>query len=172
MIRTNGPRRAAFLAVLFLALSLPRPVSPSPAGPGSVSPPSYEFRMESSWLIMRDGIRLSVTYFKPAPVAPGDRFPVLFDYYPCRKDEDPSSYDLYAYFARRGYITATVDIRGTGSSDGAVPDREYSERELDDGVEVIAQLARMPGSNGRVGMWGKSWADSTPSRSPCGGRPD
>ena len=52
---------------------------------------------------------------------------------------------------------ATVDIRGTGSSEGAVPPREYSEQELDDAMEIIDQLSRMPGSNGRVGMWGKSW---------------
>jgi len=113
--------------------------------------------MAASWLTMKDGVRLSVTFFKPVPKSPGERFPVLFDYYPYRKDEDPTSFSLYTYFARRGYITATVDIRGTGSSEGAVPDREYSERELDDGLEVIRQLSEMPESSGRVGMWGKSW---------------
>lgn len=106
---------------------------------------------------MKDGVRLSVTYFKPVPQSPGERFPVLFDYYPYRKDEDPSSFGFYTYFARRGYITASVDIRGTGSSEGAVPDREYSDAELEDGVEVIRQLAEIAESNGRVGMWGKSW---------------
>jgi putative CocE/NonD family hydrolase len=113
--------------------------------------------MSTAWLTMADGLRLSVTFFKPVPKSPVERFPVLFDYYPYRKDEDPTSYSLYTYFARRGYITATVDVRGTGSSEGAVPDREYSERELADGLEVIRQLAERPESNGRVGMWGKSW---------------
>jgi hypothetical protein len=103
---------------------------------------------------MRDGVRLSVTFFKPTPRSPGETFPVLLDLYPYRKDEFPSR---HPYFARRGYIMATVDIRGTGSSEGAVPPREYSEQELDDAMEIIDQLSRMPGSNGRVGMWGKSW---------------
>jgi hypothetical protein len=119
------------------------------------SPPVHQFTVENGWLTLQDGVRLSVTFFKPVPRTEGETFPVLFDLYPYRKDEYPDRYP--AYFARRGYITATVDIRGTGSSDGEVPPREYSEQELDDAVEVIDQLSRMPGSNGRVGMWGKSW---------------
>lgn len=107
---------------------------------------------------MRDSVRLSVTFSKPAPRSPGETFPVLLDLLPYRKDEFPERHPSYfAYFARRGYIMATVDIRGTGSSEGAVPPREYSEQELDDAMEIIDQLSRMPGSNGRVGMWGKSW---------------
>jgi uncharacterized protein len=142
------------------------------ASPGRPSPtPAYGVSTNTSWLTMKDGVRLSVTFFRPVPVSPDERFPVLFDYYPYRKDEDPSSPGLYTYFARRGFITATVDVRGTGSSEGAVPDREYSERELEDGVEIIRQLAEMPGSNGRIGMWENPGAASTPSRSLCGGRP-
>jgi hypothetical protein len=117
--------------------------------------PVYSFVVENSWLALHDGVNLSVTYLKPAPRAEGEKFPVLFDFYPYRKDEYGSRFP--AYFARRGFITATVDIRGTGSSEGAVPPREYSEQELDDAVEVIDLLSKLPESNGRVGMWGKSW---------------
>jgi hypothetical protein len=35
--------------------------------------------------------------------------------------------------------------------------REYSEQELDDAVETIDKLSRLPASNGNVGMWGISW---------------
>ena len=107
---------------------------------------------------MRDGVRLSVTFVRPAPRTPGETFPVLLDLLPYRKDEFPERHPSYfSYFAQRGYIMATVDIRGTGSSEGALPPREYSEQELNDAVEIIDQLSRIPGSNGRVGMWGKSW---------------
>jgi len=124
----------------------------------AVTPPVYEVSVERAWLPMRDSVRLSVTFSKPAPRSPGETFPVLLDLLPYRKDEFPERHPSYfAYFARRGYIMATVDIRGTGSSEGAVPPREYSEQELDDAMEIIDQLSRMPGSNGRVGMWGKSW---------------
>jgi predicted acyl esterase len=123
-------------------------------GPG-VTPPIYDFIIENGWLTMHDGVRLSVTYLKPTPRAPGETFPVLFDFYPYRKDEYP--YEYATYFARRGYITALGDLRGTGSSEGVLPEREYSEQELDDAVEAIDLLSKIPGSNGRVGMWGKSW---------------
>ncbi len=53
-------------------------------------------------------------------------------------------------------------MRGTGSSEGMLPPREYSQAELDDAVEVIARLASMPWSNGRVGMWGISWGGFIP----------
>ncbi|MEW6366968.1 MAG: CocE/NonD family hydrolase [Acidobacteriota bacterium] len=119
----------------------------------------YSFRIEQSWLAMPDGVRLSVTCFMPAARTPGERFPVLLELLPYRKDDMfyRRDYPLYSYFARRGYAMAKVDVRGTGSSEGVLPDREYSEQELDDAVEIIRQLARQPWSSGRIGMWGISW---------------
>ena len=126
---------------------------------GDTSTPLYDFRMEDGWLKMNDGVRLAVTFYKPVPRSAGERFPVLFEFLPYRKDDGGyiGVYSLYAYFVQRGYILARVDIRGTGASEGMFPLREYSERELDDAVDVIDQLSRMPGSNGNVGMWGISW---------------
>jgi len=123
------------------------------------TPPIYEFTIESDWLTMKDGVRLSVTFFKPSPRYPGEKFPVLFEFLPYRKDDSfyLRDYPLYSYFVRRGFIMAKVDIRGTGSSEGIVPPREYSEQELADAVEIIDQLSKLPDSNGRVGMWGISW---------------
>jgi len=123
-----------------------------------VTPPVYEFTVERAWLPMRDGVRLSVTLSKPTPRSPGETFPVLLDLLPYRKDEFPERHPSYfAYFPRRGYIMATVDIRGTGSSEGMVPPREYSEIEMEDAVACIQQLAQAAWSNGNVGMWGISW---------------
>ena len=151
------PLAAAILAVCLL--HLPGRSGPGPAREDEVSPPRYDFRIEDGWLTMKDGVRLAVTYYRPVPRAAGERFPVLFEFLPYRKDDGGyiGVYSLYAYFVRRGYILARVDIRGTGASEGAFPLREYSEPELDDAVEAIGQLARLPGSNGRVGMWGISW---------------
>jgi uncharacterized protein len=111
-------------------------------------------------LTMPDGTRLAATYFKPRPRRTGERFPVLLEMLPYRKDDSfyLRDYPLYSYFARRGFACVGVDVRGTGSSDGPVPDREYSEHELDDGVEAVRQLAAEPWSNGNVGMWGISWS--------------
>jgi hypothetical protein len=119
----------------------------------------YRYTISRDFLRMPDGTRLAVTWWKPAPRRPGERFPVLLELLPYRKDDSfyARDFPLYDYFVRRGFLMAKVDIRGTGGSDGALPPREYSEQELDDAVEIIAQLARDPSSNGNVGMWGISW---------------
>lgn len=130
-----------------------------PVTPEDVSQLVYEFKIETSWLTMKDGVKLSATFYKPVPRSPDEKFPVIFEFLPYRKDDGGyiGTYSLYTYFVQRGFIMARVDIRGTGSSEGIFPLREYSEQELDDAVEIIGQLSRMPGSNGNVGMWGISW---------------
>ncbi len=134
----------------------PRPAS---RGPIEATGPVYDFRIFRDWLTMEDGVRLAVTYFRPVPREAGETFPALLELLPYRKDDSfyIRDYPIYAYFAKRGFIMAKVDIRGTGSSEGALPPREYSEQELDDAVETIRLLAELPGSNGRIGMWGISW---------------
>jgi uncharacterized protein len=108
---------------------------------------------------MADGIDLAVSYFVPKASFAGERFPVLLEMLPYRMDDSfyLRDYPPHAYWARHGFASARVDVRGTGSSAGRVPDREYSEQELDDAVEVIAQLSHLPFANGSVGMWGISW---------------
>jgi uncharacterized protein len=90
----------------------------------------------------------------------GEKFPAVLEYHPYRKDDGTAErdYSLYSYFVRRGYICARVDIRGFGSSEGIPTDREYSEQEQLDGLEIIAWLAHQPWSNGNVGMMGISWS--------------
>ncbi len=124
-----------------------------------LSQPVYDFVIETTWLTMKDGIRLSATLYKPVPRIPQEKFPVILEYLPYRKDDESYSgtYAKYTYFVRRGFIMASVDIRGTGSSEGTFPLREYSEEELEDALEVIDQLSKLPESNGNVGMWGISW---------------
>ena len=123
------------------------------------APAPYQFRVERGWLRMADGVRLAVTYYRPVPRVAGERFPVLLEYLPYRKEDSfyTRDYPYYSWFVRRGFIMAKVDIRGTGSSDGHLPPREYSDEEMRDADSVIAQLARVPGGNGAVGMWGISW---------------
>jgi predicted acyl esterase len=125
----------------------------------AVALPDYRFEIQSDWLVMEDGVRLSVTYFKPLPRKAGEKFPALLELLPYRKDDQfyVRDYPLYSYFARRGYVAAKVDIRGTGSSEGERPGREYSEAELEDALQIIDQFSKAPWSNGRVGMWGISW---------------
>jgi predicted acyl esterase len=136
-----------------LALCPPATVRESFRAP----PPPYT--ISRSTLRMPDGVRLAVTWWRPVPSRASETFPVLLEYLPYRKDDSfyQRDFPLYDYFARRGFILAKVDIRGSGGSEGHLPPREYSDQELADADEIIRQLAVVPGSNGRVGMWGISW---------------
>lgn len=108
---------------------------------------------------LSDGVRLSAKLWKPAPQEAGETFPVILEAIPYRKD-DVSLWDdsvRMAYYAGHGYVCARVDLRGSGDSEGVLPD-EYSMREQLDLVEAIAWLAAMPETNGNVGMTGISWS--------------
>lgn len=120
---------------------------------------SAEIEIKSDELKMADGVKLSVTYYLP-PEAKTEKVPVLLELLPYRKDDDflARDFSLCEYFARHGLAVARVDVRGTGSSDGALPAREYSEAELRDAVNIIGQLSKLPWSNGNVGMYGISWS--------------
>jgi len=109
---------------------------------------------------MSDGVRLSVTLYMPDGAKPEEKFPAILEYQPYRKDDAMAErdYSLYTHFARRGYVCARVDIRGFGTSEGVPTDREYSEQEQQDGLQIIHWLARQSWSNGNVGMMGISWS--------------
>lgn len=120
----------------------------------------YDFTLETGLLRMKDGVQLSVTYYRPTAKTPDETFPVLMEMVPYRKDDffALGDYEYGAYFARRGYVVARVDVRGTGGSEGPVPVSEYSEAEISDAVQLIDQFSKMPWSNGKVGMYGISWS--------------
>jgi uncharacterized protein len=139
---------------LMVAMALPAIAVEPP------SPPAYNFRMENTWIPMKDGVRLSVTLYMPDGGKAGEKFPAVLEYHPYRKDDADAErdYAFYSYFARRGFICARVDIRGFGTSEGVPTDREYSEQEQLDGLEIIHWLAHQSWSNGNVGMTGISWS--------------
>ena len=114
--------------------------------------------INEAWITMSDGIRLAADIYWPLEYDRKDRFPVLLEYLPYRKNESRArNHSLYSYFLKRGYIVARVDMRGTGNSEGKTIPYEYSDIELDDGEEVINWLSRQEWSTGDVGMFGISW---------------
>jgi predicted acyl esterase len=89
----------------------------------SAYPPQYaSIKTVQAWIPMKDGVRLAVNLYMPdgpLPTAhPGEKFPAILEYLPYRKDDWTLArdWDLHSYFVRRGYVTARVDIRGTGAS--------------------------------------------------------
>lgn len=120
----------------------------------------YKFSIEKSWLLMPDGVRLAATSYIPKARRKGETFPVLLEYLPYRKDDTFYVVDhpFFSYQAQLGFITVKVDIRGTGASEGHIPEREYSDIEMSDCEEIIKQLAARAPANGNVGMLGVSWS--------------
>ena len=145
--------RFPILAVILLGMTVATAYAVEPP-----SLPTYNMRMENAWIPMRDGVRLSVTLYMPDGGKAGEKFPAVLEYHPYRKDDGTADrdYPLYSYFVRRGYACARVDIRGFGTSEGVPTDREYSEQEQLDGLQIISWLAHQPWSNGNVGMMGIS----------------
>lgn len=121
---------------------------------------TYEFSMHNDTLAMRDGIELAVTYYLPTAKTQGETFPVILEMLPYRKDDffALGDYEYGAYFAKRGYVVARVDVRGTGGSTGPIPVSEYSQAEIADAEELVGKLAQQSWSNGNVGMYGLSWS--------------
>jgi uncharacterized protein len=106
---------------------------------------------------MPDGIALAATLYLP-PDADANPVPVVLEYLPYRKDDSTGrNLELNSYLTRRGFAGARVDIRGTGQSEGELPEAEYTEQEQLDAEVVIAWLAEQPWCTGAVGMWGISW---------------
>jgi putative CocE/NonD family hydrolase len=129
-----------------------------PAAAATERPASYGMDIQTAWITLPDGVRLSADIYRPTGGQAGEKFPVLLEYLPYRKHEARSrNWPLYSYFVERGYAMAAVDIRGTGNSEGRLIPYEYSEIEQKDGEFVIDWLSKQPWSSGAVGMFGISW---------------
>jgi putative CocE/NonD family hydrolase len=99
---------------------------------------------------MRDGVRLNGTVFKPA--GQKDPLPVIFTLTPYISD---TYQNRASYFSQHGYVFVLVDVRGRGNSEGVF---EPFAQEPNDGYDIVEFLARQPWCNGKVTMWGGSYA--------------
>ncbi len=102
---------------------------------------------------MRDKVELNATlYFPKTPDGSQPKTPVIFTLTPYISD---SYHPRAAYFASHGYVFALVDVRGRGNSGG---DFEPFAQEPHDGHDVVEWLAQQPFCDGKVAMWGGSYA--------------
>ncbi len=99
---------------------------------------------------MRDGVELAATLDRPA--GQKEPLPVVFTLTPYIGD---TYHPRAMYFARHGYVFALVDVRGRGSSGGTF---DPFAQEARDGHDAVEWLARQSWSNGKVAMWGGSYA--------------
>ena len=99
---------------------------------------------------MRDGVLLNATVFQPREQK--EPLPVVFTLTPYIGD---SYTDRAMYFAEHGYVYALVDVRGRGNSGGAF---EPFANDAKDGYDIVEWLAKQSYCNGKVAMWGGSYA--------------
>ena len=103
-----------------------------------------------------DGVRLSARIWMPTDMP--RPLPAILEYLPYRKTDGTAARDhgMHSHFARHDYVCLRVDRRGCGDSEGLFDD-EYSEQELQDGVDVVNWIAAQEWCDGNVGMQGISW---------------
>jgi uncharacterized protein len=139
-------RRTILLAVLFASVMASCVVAQESAASALPIP-------DMRWAVkipMRDGVMLNATVFQPHEQK--DPVPVIFTFTPYIGD---SYMDRAMYFAQHGYVYALVDVRGRGNSGGGF---EPFVNEAKDGYDVVEWLAKQSYCNGKVTMWGGSYA--------------
>lgn len=105
---------------------------------------------------MRDGVTLMADVYRPAGDEP---CPVILIRLPYDKAQAENvSYSHPSWYARHGYIVVAQDTRGRYASEG---DWYPFRHEAEDGYDTVEWAARLPGANGRVGMYGFSYAGAT-----------
>jgi uncharacterized protein len=101
---------------------------------------------------MRDGTTLRANIYRPAGEG---RWPILLTRLPYGKDFPLGSSVLDpGQVARRGYVVIVQDTRGRFTSEG---EWEPMINEALDGVDTIEWAAKLPYSDGNVGMYGASY---------------
>lgn len=139
-------RLCAALAVLISGLYGPAAVAQQ-----AETPPATEVDMQ--WAVkvpMRDGVSLNATVLRPH--AQKEALPVVFTLTPYIGD---SYFERAMYFAQHGYVYALVDVRGRGNSGGTFAPFENDAK---DGYDSVEWFAKQPWCNGKVAMWGGSYA--------------
>jgi uncharacterized protein len=137
-----------FLAVVFCATARALAVSPG-EGATPIDPAQVDLRWGVK-IPMRDGVELQATVYTPRGQA--KPAPCIFTLTPYIAQ---SYHDRGMYFAGHGYPFLTVDVRGRGNSQGRF---RPLIQEAHDGYDVVEWLAKQPYCNGKVAMWGGSYA--------------
>jgi uncharacterized protein len=107
-------------------------------------------------LKMKDGVTLYSDIYRPEGEGP---FPVILIRLPYDKRQAENiSYSHPSWYARHGYVVVSQDVRGRYGCDG---DWYPFLHEASDGVESIAWASQLPGTTGKVGMYGFSYGGAT-----------
>jgi hypothetical protein len=104
---------------------------------------------------MRDGARLYADVFRPARA---NRSPVLLQRTPYGRAQGRATFMDPIRAVEAGYAVVIQEARGCFASDGNFAPFLY---ETDDGFDTVEWCAAQPWSDGKVGMYGVSYAGAT-----------
>ncbi|MDT7712413.1 MAG: uncharacterized protein QOG46_1102, partial [Pseudonocardiales bacterium] len=107
---------------------------------------------------MRDGVTLRADVYRPATSA---AVPVILMRTQYGKDAaqvQPLRYQRPDWFASHCYLVVVQDIRGQFASGGTFS--EFTD-DRNDGYDSVEWAAALPGSSGKVGMYGSSYVGAT-----------
>lgn len=106
---------------------------------------------------MRDGATLYADVYRPVT---DTLLPVLLmrSPYDKRNAIAPFGSAHPVWYASQGYMVVIQDSRGRATSEGEFYPYLH---EMSDGYDTVEWAARLPGSDGRVGMWGFSYVGAT-----------
>jgi putative CocE/NonD family hydrolase len=124
------------------------------------SPQFDVLQVEKNLMVpMRDGVKLATDLYRPASNGkPVDaKLPLLLHRTAYGKTGQ-RLVSIAEFFVRNGYVVALQDDRGTYDSEGVQTKYIGMGR---DGYDAIEWLARLPYTDGQVGMWGTSYAAHT-----------
>jgi putative CocE/NonD family hydrolase len=117
-------------------------------------------RQQDVMVAARDGVLLATDIYRPASgtVPAPERLPVLLHRTPYDKSE-PAAIAIAENLAKHGYVVLVQDTRGRHHSQGVF--EKYYAFDAYDGYDTIEWAASQAFSDGKVGMYGTSYAAHT-----------
>jgi len=118
----------------------------------------YDHVLTSQYVEMRDGTLLAVDIYRPAQngAIVEEPLPVIWTHARYHRRSLGLEQDAGLFPVRYGYVTASVDVRGSGASFG-VRKAELTPEEAQDAYDITEWFAAQPWCDGNVGMFGRSY---------------
>lgn len=107
---------------------------------------------------MRDGTVLRADVYRPESSGAVPVILMRTQYGKTGAQVQPWRYQRPDWFASHCYLVVVQDVRGTGSSGGVFSEFTHDQ---EDGYDSVEWAAALPGSNGKVGMYGSSYVGAT-----------
>jgi uncharacterized protein len=129
-----------------------------PRAPSQAGGPCAVVKQADVGATMRDGTILRADVYRPQT---SDAVPVILIRTQYGKDDPQGDHLRYrspGWFASYCYLVVVQDIRGQGESGGTFSEFTHDQ---DDGYDSVEWAAALPGSNGKVGMYGSSYVGAT-----------